>query len=92
MAYNPSVARGWESKAVEDQMDAAQADKAAQQTPTLTLDEREQRARKQSLLLSRSRTVSLLELARNERYRSQLKRTLEHLDEQLRELEKAEGS
>jgi predicted Zn-dependent peptidase len=92
MAYNSSMARGWESKAVEAQMDAAQADKAAQQTPALTLHDREQRARKQSLLLSRSRIVSLLELARNERYRAQLKRTLEHLDEQLRELEKAEGS
>ena len=92
MAYNSFMARGWESKAVEDQMDAAQADKAAQQTPALTLHEREQRARKQPLLLSRARIVSLLESARNERYRAQLKRTLEHLDEQLRELEKVKGS
>ena len=72
-------------------MDAAQADKAAPQTPTLTTHDREQRVQKQSLLLSRARIVSLLESARNERYRAQLRQTLAYLDEQLRELEKAEG-
>ena len=86
------MARGWESKSVEDQMDAALADRDAQQTPTMTTHDRYWQARKQSLLLSRSRTLSLLEASRNERYRAQLKRALDHLDEQLRELEKGEGS
>jgi hypothetical protein len=72
-------------------MDAAQADKAAPQTPALPLHERQQRAQKQSLLLSRARIVSLLESARNERYRAQLRQTLTYLDEQLRELGRAEG-
>ena len=81
------MARGWESKAVEDQIDAAQARKDARVKRELSAAEREQHARKQSLLLSRAQTVSRLKLARNERYRKQLESALKHLDSQLQELE-----
>lgn len=81
------MARGWESKSVEDQIGAAEAEKDTRQRSAPTLQERERESRRQSLLLSRSRTVSQLQLARNERYREQLERTLEYLDAQLRELE-----
>ena len=87
------MARGWESKAVEDQIDSARADKEeVRQKAAVTAQEREQLARKQSLLLSRSRIVSLLETARNERYRAQLQRTLEHLDAELQKLGRADDS
>ena len=79
------MARGWESKAVEDQIDAAQANRDAQAKPGLSAAERERQARKQSLLLSRAQTVSRLKLAQNARYRAQLERALEHLDAQLKE-------
>jgi len=78
------MARGWESKAVEEQIDSARADKEdVRQKAAVTKQGRERLAQRQSLLLSRSRVVSLLEAARNERYRAQLKRTLDHLDAEL---------
>ena len=81
------MARGWESKSVEDQMDNAKADRDAQIKPRLSVEDRERHTRMQSLRLSRARIVGLLKAARNERYRAQLERTLEELDAQLRELE-----
>jgi hypothetical protein len=86
--YTSSVARGWESKSVEAQIDDAKADRDAQIRPTMTAEERERQTRKESLQLSRSRTLGLIETTRSERYRAQLQRTLEHLEAQLRELEK----
>jgi hypothetical protein len=86
------MARGWESKSVEDQIDNAKADRDAQVTPRLSARDRERHTRTQSLRLSRARIVGLLKSTQSERYRAQLERTLEHLDAQLRELEKeAEG-
>ena len=81
------MARGWESKSVEDQMSSAEADRDAQQRSTVSARVREWQTRKQSLVLSRSRIASLLDAAQSERYRAQLQRTLEHLDAQLREFD-----
>jgi hypothetical protein len=88
IGYTSAMARGWESKSVEDQMDNAKADRDAQVKPRLSAEDRERHTRTQSLRLSRSRIVSLLATARSERYRAQLERTLGELDAQLRELEK----
>ena len=82
------MARGWESKSVEDQMDEAKADRDAQIKPRLSAEDRERHTRTQSLRLSRSRIAGLLKTTRSDRYRAQLERTLEELDAQLRELEK----
>lgn len=82
------MARGWESKSVEDQIGAAEAEREAQQKRTTTPQERERESRKQSLLLSRAGVLSRLETASTLRYRAQLERALEHLDGQLREFEK----
>ena len=79
------MARGWESKSVEDQMSAAESNRDAQINPRLSGDERGLRERKQSLLLSRSQVLSRLKVATNSRYRAQLESALQHLDEQLRE-------
>jgi hypothetical protein len=81
------MARGWESKSVEDQIGAAEAERAARRGSRLSAAERERRARRQSLLLSRSRTNALLERATNERHRIQLRRALEHLHAQLQALD-----
>jgi hypothetical protein len=81
------MARGWESKSVEDQIDSAKADRDAQVQPRLTQLQREQRELKQSLRLSRAQILSRLEAATNERYRTQLHSTLEHLDAQLAQFE-----
>jgi hypothetical protein len=84
------MARGWESKSVEDQMSAAQAARAerdARTQPHLSPKERELNERHESLLLSRSQTLSRLKVVRNERYRAQLEAALEHVNAQLREFE-----
>jgi len=90
IGYTSEMARGWESKSVEDQMDNAKADRDAQVKPRLSAEDRARHTRTQSLRLSRSRIVGLMDSTRSERYRAQLGRTLEELDAQLREL-KTEG-
>ena len=84
--YTSGVARGWESKSVEDQINEreAEAQKSGKKQPSRV--EIEQRARRESILLARSRTAALLESTRDERYRALLKRTLEHLDSELAKL------
>ena len=81
------MARGWESKSVEDQIDAAKADRDAQIKPRLTPQRREQMELKQSLVLSRAQTLRRLNAATNDRYRAQLQSALDHLDAQLAQIE-----
>jgi hypothetical protein len=81
------MARGWESKSVEDQIDSAKADRDAQIEPRLTQQQREEGELKQSLRLSRAQTLRRLKAATNERYRAQLQSALDHLDAQLAHFE-----
>lgn len=81
------MARGWESKSVEDQIGAAEAERDLRAKPHVSAAERDQQERKKTLELSRAQIVSRLNLARNARYRAQLERALEHLDTQLRDCE-----
>ena len=80
------MARGWESKSVEDQIGAAEAEREIRDRHRLSNEEREENERRQSLLLSRSLILSRMKAARDPRYRAQLKVALDQLDEQLREL------
>jgi hypothetical protein len=81
------MARGWESKSVEDQMGDAQAEREARTKPIVSRHEREQIERRQSLLMSRSQILDRLKAAENARYRAQLELALEHLEAKLRDLE-----
>jgi len=80
------MARGWESKSVEDQIGAAEAERELRNRQQLSTEEREQNEHHQSLLLSRSLILARMKAARDPRYRAQLKVALEQLDEQLRQL------
>ncbi len=82
------MARGWESKAVEDQIASEEADKGARPKGVLSQQDRERQAQRESLLLSRTEVLNRLNAARNERYRAQLKLALEHIEAKLRELER----
>ncbi len=82
-----AMARGWESKSVEDQIGDAQARKDERSKPFLSPAEREQQSRKQSLLLSRSQILSRLKVAGNARYRAQLEAALKHVEMQMKELD-----
>jgi len=67
-------------------MGAAEAERALRDRDHLSLEEREENERRQSLLLSRSLIVARMKASRDPRYRAQLKVALDSLDEQLREI------
>jgi len=80
------MARGWESKSVENQMSAAEASlrgAAAAVSKEMSPVDLEAVRRKENILLSRTRVVRDLETAQNPRYRAQLNRALAALDAQL---------
>lgn len=82
------MARGWESKAVEDQMNEAEERArrklAAQDEPSP--EERERRERLDSLQLSRARTLTQLEQATRPSHREMLQRSLRALEKEIDEL------
>ena len=80
------MARGWESKSVEDQIGAAEAERELRSAQQRTPEEREESEHKQSLLLSRSLILARIKAARDPRYRAQLRTALDQLEAQLREL------
>jgi hypothetical protein len=81
------MARGWESKAVEDQIDAADAKKEARRRRTLTVDEIEQLKRKEALLLERARIIREMERAYKRRHLVVLERGLAHIEAEIAKLE-----
>jgi len=81
------MARGWESKSVEDQIGAAEAERELRAAHKLSAEQREQSEHKQSLMLSRSLILSRIKAARDPRYRAQLQLALDQLEEQLRDFE-----
>ena len=76
------MARGWESKAVEDQMASAKEGRAAPR-PALTPGDRERLERRDRLRLSRVKTLADLAKARDDRHREMLQKSLEFLDHEL---------
>jgi hypothetical protein len=81
------MARGWESKSIESQVEAAEARRESRGRPQVTAAEAEKVRRRESLLLSRTRVLHDLQGTLNERYRETLSAALKHLDEKLAELE-----
>ena len=82
------MARGWESKAVADQMEEAdeRARAALSAEDELSPQERERRRRLESAKLSRTRTLEQLERATNRAYREMLQRTLRALEAEIETL------
>jgi hypothetical protein len=78
------VARGWESKSVEQQQDDARS--PDQPRRSLTAEQRETETRKEGLKLSRSRVLEQIHSAENPRYRKILEQALTELDEQISRL------
>ena len=76
------MARGWESKSVESQIESAetsnQEESSHHDQPDL-----ERMRQHQALVLSRSRVLQQLEVSQNPRHREMLKRALADLEAQL---------
>jgi hypothetical protein len=80
------MARGWESKAVEAQMESA-SDDDSKHEKRMTADEIETAQKRESLLLSRTRIVQELQQSRNPRYKKILTDALTDLDQKLAQLD-----
>ena len=78
------MARGWESKAVEDQIASAEERKVSK--PARTPDEIQRESRRQGLLLSRAKIVGDMKNARDDRHRASLQEALEYIDGQITRL------
>jgi hypothetical protein len=76
------VARGWESKSVEAQIESANR-RRGEGKPRLTPEELEAQRKRDSLLLHRTRVLCDLEKCSDERYRKTLSDGLAFLEQQL---------
>ena len=83
-SYNEIVARGWESKSVEDQIEAAQERKKS--APRLSPEEIAKQTRVDSLLLQRTRLLRELDNSRKGRHQAVLIAGLEYLERHLSEM------
>jgi hypothetical protein len=77
------MARGWESKAVESQIEAAATRSEQSKVSQMHAAEIIRQRERESLELSRTRVLQDLEKAENPRYQELLKRSLMFLDEKL---------
>lgn len=81
------MARGWESKSVEDQIQEREAAAATAARPKATPEELQLQVKREGLQMARTRTLSSLQNACDARYRAQLELALADLDAQLLALE-----
>jgi hypothetical protein len=77
------MARGWESKSVEDQIQERETASKGETRPRLTPEEQQLHTRREGLLMVRTRTLSSLQSACDSRYRAHLERILADIDAQL---------
>jgi len=81
--YNLAMARGWESKSVEEQIAEREESKNTPKVNKLTANQREIQQKREQLLLMRTKVLTTLQTARNEIYRRQQEEALKHLDAEL---------
>jgi hypothetical protein len=81
------MAKGWESKSVEAQMEAAASEIRRPQRPTLTPAQVDLLRKKENLVLSRTHVQRELASSANPRYRLMLQRALADLEAQINALE-----
>lgn len=79
------MARGWESKSVEEQMESASSFRPELHEP-LTSAQADLRRKREDVLLARARVVQQLAQPLNPRYREMLQLALKDLDEKLQRL------
>ncbi|HEY4950278.1 MAG: hypothetical protein ABSD87_03025 [Candidatus Acidiferrales bacterium] len=80
------MARGWESKGVEGQVQERETKEDRKNKKQVSQDQVEVRRQRGILMLSRARVEIQLQGAQAERYREQLTRALADIDSQLAKL------
>ncbi|MGH9688537.1 MAG: hypothetical protein ACRD5K_15750 [Candidatus Acidiferrales bacterium] len=83
------MAKGWESKAVEAQVEESKTKLPGNSPLQLTPAQIEARRRKQVLLLARTRVQRDLEISQHQRHTEQLNRALADLNAQLSALDES---
>ena len=86
MCQNNDMARGWESKDVEAQVEAGQAPPGHYGNKSKTPEQLHREQERKDLQLSRTRIVHDLESATNPNHRKSLEAALAHLDKKISEL------
>jgi hypothetical protein len=84
------VARGWESKSVEEQIQAADARRGITQ-PHLSAEAMANERKRDGLLLQRTRILRNLETCSSERYRKTLSDGLTFLEAEIKALTRGEA-
>ena len=84
--HNTGMARGWESKSVESQMESLETKTPASPRVTRTQEQLRVDRERESLQMSRKRVLHDIETATHARYRKQLEAALQYLDSRLKEL------
>jgi|HubBroStandDraft_1064217.scaffolds.fasta_scaffold129963_1 hypothetical protein len=82
------MAKGWESKSVESQVQDSQSKGRTKQGEVLTPLQIDTRRRREVLILSRARVERDLQVSQDQRYRDLLTRALADIEAQLSALEK----
>ena len=77
------MARGWESKSVESQIESARSDRATEKKNLTEPDAPEARRKRESLLLARKRVLDQIQSVSDSRYRDMMERALADLDQLL---------
>jgi hypothetical protein len=83
------MARGWESKSVEAQQEAA--DRTRKAGPSISRAEAERRASRETLILARTRARQDLDHARAAAHRAMLEATIAEIDRQIADLDARSG-
>ena len=84
--YNRDMARGWESKSVEAQIEETDSEIPGDPEQKASPEELQAIFKKKELALSRRHVLQQLEASSNERYAELLRRTLAGLDAELASL------
>jgi len=77
------MARGWESKSVEEQQSQSQAQPPERRAPQLSEAERRHARELETLRLVRARILQHLDTAKDERYKAQLQAALNEIEKKL---------
>ena len=77
------MARGWESKAVESQIEAARSDQGASSKERLNPEKADAHRKTETLLLARTHLLQQLQSSQNPRHREIIEKALADLEKQL---------
>ena len=77
------MARGWESKSIEDQIEEARRSQGDSEGHVQSPEERERGRRIESLKLERSRLMEQLTRARSDAYQRMIRQSLKAIEEEI---------